>query len=370
MKPRTYLSLLSWLLLCFGFQSSGFAQDKVIEIKANVWHPPTQRLTTDCYKWAGKEIEQRTKGKVKFTWFVGGTMANEAKTHDAVVTGMVDLGITVANFAVMHLYPISSVFGLPFIVDSAVHAADMGNEMYQTIPELRQEYSKTKFLGITCSAVSNLHTVRPAPKTLEELKNLKILVFHAQMTDAQKALGGIPQFMKAADFYTAIQRGMADGCWFPDAPLRSWRFTELMQNHTMANLCGSPQSIQMNINTWNKLPPDVKKVFEDLGPSIARLHAHTLVNESDWVIQELKDRGDKFYYLPPDEKAKWIDKVKPLYAAYIEDLNKKGWNGGAIFEKVLAIAEKYRKNPLPPDSWWGRAGRKTGEGFVSVEQKK
>lgn len=290
------------------------------------------------------------------------------KTHDAVQGGVIDMAMTLAPFAFMHLYPISTAIGLPFMVDSAAHASDMGWEMWETIPEMKQEYSGMKFFGLSSSAISNLATVGAPPKTLNDLKGLRILVWHKQMVEAHKLLGGTGQFMRTADFYLAIQRGMADGAWFPDAPLRSYRLIELMGNHTMVNYLGAPQAIVMNLKKWKTLPPDVQKVFNDLTPSMARLHGHTLTNEAKWVIQDLKDRGDNFYYLPADERAKWIEKSKPMYDRWIQLLNKKGWDGQAIFDKVVAISKKYRKNPLPDDSWWGRAGRKTGAGFIPVEK--
>jgi hypothetical protein len=35
---------------------------------------------------------------------------------------------------------------------------------------------------------------------------------------------------------------------------------------------------------------------------------------------------------------------------------------------MMSIAEKWRKNPSQPDAWWGRAGRKTGDGFVPLTE--
>jgi TRAP-type C4-dicarboxylate transport system substrate-binding protein len=114
----------------------------------------------------------------------------------------------------------------------------------------------------------------------------------------------------------------------------------------------------MNKNTWKKLPPDVQKVFNNLRQSVGSLCGETLTTESAWVLEDLKARGDKVYVLTDEEKARWQEKVKPMYKEWIAKMNKRGMNGQEIFNKIMKIAEERRENPYKADSWWGEPGKK------------
>jgi TRAP-type C4-dicarboxylate transport system substrate-binding protein len=315
----------------------------------------------------GKEIEKRTKGKVKFKWFLGGTLVKDFQTYDALKNNVVDIAY-LAPFNFIDRFPITEGVALPFVVDNALHCADVSWEMYQTMPEMRKEYSEFHMMGLLSTAIMNIATIGPPPKTLDDLQKLRLGVISGPSARMTELLGAGTQSVKIADMYQAIQRKMVDGTVFPDAPLRSFRITELVANHTIGNFIVGPWGVAMAAQTWNKLPPDVKKVFDDLTPSMGMLSAACLDNEAAWVIEELKARGDTFYYLPPEERARWAEKCKPMHEAWIEKLNKKGMDGRAIYNKMMSIAEKWRKNPSQPDAWWGRAGRKTGDGFVPLSE--
>jgi len=329
------------------------------------------RLTTDAFLWWGKEVEKRTNGQVKFRWYPGGTLIKGRDSADGLMKGMVDFCIV--GLAAKHYFPVTNLILLPFVVDSPIHASEVLWQMYQTMPEMRKEYDKAKFktFGFFGSGMQEFiwrSGLKVLPKKLEDLKGLKIGCQFPAMKSLVDTLGGTAQMIKTADMYMALQRGMIDGTVWPLAPARSWKIIEVCNQYTMTNAFCAPQGFFMRRDFWEKLPPDVQKIFEDLTPSAGFLAAATLQNETIWVENELKARGDKFYYLSREEKKIWMEKSKPIYDAYIKELNEKGFDGKALFEKMLAISDKLRKNPMSPSKgWWGRAGKKTGNGFVPVE---
>jgi len=152
---------------------------------------------------------------------------------------------------------------------------------------------------------------------------------------------------------------MVEAAFFPDAPLRSFKLTEILNGHTMSNFSLGGLVYGMSPKKWKSLPPDVQKVFDELAFSAGCLAGTTLDNEAAWVVEELKKRGDEFHYLPPEEKARWRDKASSVREKmYIKPMDERGWKGKEIFAKLEAIAEETRKKPCGSESWWGRAGRK------------
>jgi len=359
MIMRNPYRLAQWILVTLMasslFLGTSFAE--VIEIKAASPYPVKHYLTADAFEWYGQEIEKRTNGKVKFKWFHAGTLARWPQSYEAVANGLCDLGVGGTVFVVKKM-PITMGLNLPFVTDNAKHAAMVALDMYNSIPEMKKEYQKVKVLGLYSTANVNLHTLVPPIKSLAEMKGVRIGASAPNVVMAMKLLGASAQPIKPQDLYMSLHRKMVDGIIFPDAPIRSMKLTDLISNHTMLNLLNATFGIFMNLKTWNKLPADVQKVFSETTLSVSALCGETLNNEAGWVIDELKNRGDKFYYLPPEEKAKWQAAVKPMYQGWIQALNKNGLNGQAIFDQMMAIAEKHRKNPYGTDSWWGNAGRK------------
>jgi TRAP-type C4-dicarboxylate transport system substrate-binding protein len=343
-------------LVFFAVPSLIHAAD-VITIKAATMHPAKHRLTDDSFSLYGKEVEKRTNGRVEFKWYLAGSLVNWGQSQQAVKTGLVDMVLVLPQWLHLPEYPVTRAMSLPFMGDSAAHAALTLYKMYQTIPEMREEYAHIKPLAFFSTAISNLHTMGPAPKTMEDLKGMRIWCASKVSVELVKCLGSSSRQTKLQDVYMAMQRGMADGLLFPNAPMRSFKLIELISNHTMGDFYVAPHIYAMNLKKWQSLPPDIQKVFEDLTLSAGCQAGATLTNESEWVIQELKKRGDKFHYLPPEEKARWRQAAQPMFDEWIADLNSRGWNGQAIYEKIMALSEEARKSPYKADDWWGRTGR-------------
>ena len=340
-------------LLCFAWAPAPGQAEEVIKLKAATIYPLKHRMVTDCFDIYTKEIEKRTNGKVTITWFHASSLVGQDRMHDAVSSGMVDMA-WLSIFQDPHLFPVSLGVGLPFMADSALHAAMIGHAMWEQIPELKDEWSKFKLLGLGSSDVTNMvYAKKIAPKTPEEMKGLRMGGGLSQLMDILKLLPCAPQYVKTEDIYLGLQRRMIDGVFFPDAPLRSFRFTDVTQGHTMGNFVVTPYALAMRKESWDKLPPEVQKVFNELDPSLILLAGHTLSNEGQWVIQALKERGDAFYYLTPEDKAQWSKLLNPLFEQYVTKLNEKGYDGAAILAKLKQISEDKRKNPDSESyDWW------------------
>ncbi|WP_310600624.1 TRAP transporter substrate-binding protein DctP [Desulfobulbus sp.] len=349
-------------VMCFAsIVHPAIEENGVIQIKAATpSHVITHRLSKDAYQLFGHDVEKRTNGKVKFTWFFGDSLIKPSQSYEALRAGVVDLVVVAA-----YLYPddftITEGLSLPFTMQNSAHAADVAWKMYKTIPEMRQEMKGFKFLGIFTSDVLNLHsTDGKLIKTLDEMKNIRVAVGSGSVAQMGKLFGMEPQLVGYSEVYMALQRNIASATLFPNAPLRSFRVTELTSAHTIANFKVDPMIIAMRQETWNELPPEVQQVFDELTPSFARLCGHTLTNEGTWVLEELKKRGDLFYTPPAEEVAKWKQAIKPMYDAWINRLDAKGLNGKAIFAQMIEISEQIKVTDTPEDAWWaqGRIGKK------------
>lgn len=343
-------------VLVFLIHTTAFANDK-ITIRVATIHPVTHIITEDGFKQYAKEITKRTNGKVQFQWYLGGTLVKWKQGNDALKTGLVDMVLPLDTNMYFNEYPITKAFGLPCMFDSAVHLSQTFYKMYMTTPELRKEFEHIKPLGFLATSISQLHAIKTPPKSLDDFKNMRILGFSKIAMELCDLMGASVRQMPVPDAYMALQRKLADAIYFPFAPLKSFKLTDILSAHSTGITIGAPMMYAMNMKKWNSLPPDVQKVFEEMTESAGLQAATVLTNRGKWTEQELKKRGDRFYKFTPGQIAEAKEKLQPMYQRYIDELNAKGLDGQAIFEKVKRYSEETRNSQVQPDSWWGKAGK-------------
>lgn len=335
------------------------ADAEEIVIKAAGTLPEGHRLNQDVFIPYMNEIEKRTNNRVKFKFYPGSTLVKTKQTYEAVTSGVVDVVFPMAMWSFEAQYPVSRILGFPFVVDSSLHGAYTFYRMFKEIPEVQKEFSDLKVIGFSCTGSANLAVVgEKVPKTLEEMKGLSVWAGSKKSIDVAKLLGMNPRSMKIEDLYMSLQRGSVDSALFAMAPARSYKIVEVVKNWMVMNAYVSEQPTVMNLNKWKSLPPDIQKVFDDLILSYTGLTGTTVDNESSWVEDELKQRGDNFYYLTAEQRKRCREITQPIFDEWISEVGKIGVDGKAVLKKIEALADDMTKHPYKPDSWWGRAGKK------------
>ena len=183
------------------------AADNVIEIKAGSVLPIKHRLSTDAFKQYGDEIERRTNGRIKFRWFLAGSLVTFETAKKGLKNGLVDMAFFVPVYVSPNEYPISMMLQLPFMVDSAAHAALTYYKAFQEIPEMREEYKDLKPHGFFSCSIADLHTKGPSPQNLEDIKGMRIWCSDRQSISMFKSLGASPRHTKIQDVYMSVQKG-------------------------------------------------------------------------------------------------------------------------------------------------------------------
>jgi TRAP-type C4-dicarboxylate transport system substrate-binding protein len=123
-----------------------------------------------------------------------------------------------------------------------------------------------------------------------------------------KALSGIPVNIGGPEVYEALQRGILDADLHPWETPVSYRWYEVVRYHTKTDMGPAALFIAtMNLNTWKKLPDDVKKVIDKYS------------GKYGFVEVAAKGMWDKYdtYYLDwlkkntKNEIIYWSDEIKP-----------------------------------------------------------
>jgi TRAP-type transport system periplasmic protein len=149
--------------------------------------------------------------------------------------------------------------------------------------------------------------------------------------------------MPASDLYDALQRGMVDGMLTDFAALKGFRFVEVVKYCTLANFYSLPMGFAINLKTWNSLPPDIQKVFEDLGGlRFAQENAKSF-DRNDLIGRDLAKGKIEVHGLSADQKRIWAAKFKDVNEKWVADMDAKGLPGKKVYEDALSLLTKYSK---------------------------
>ena len=289
-------------------------------------------------RWA-KEVEKRTNGKVNVQTFPGGTLLPAKNIFDGVISGTADIG----NFAMSYQpgrFPVSEAVDLPVGFKSSQVASLV---LYDLIEKYKpKEFEKVKILTVFTCPPTDFMTSSPV-RSLKDLrgKELRVSGTGAEMV---KLLGAIPIAMPQSETPEAIQKGVVKGVVSSMEILKDFNFAAYCPYATDANLFVVSFAVVMNQDKWNTLPPDVKKVMDELRREQT---VWTGKYVDDHVKEALVWSKQKYNHqviqLPATEKAEITKLLTPIVNSYIQRVTAQGIPGNEIMNDINKFKNKYEK---------------------------
>lgn len=340
--PVLFVILLLIMGLSFVLPMGVCAQE--INLRVASWMPAKSVDSAIADYWT-KMVEERTKGRVKFTVYKASALGFFKDHYDMAIKGISDISFFTIGLAPGR-FPIGEGLHLPFVIPSSEVGGKVINQLYKEFPEVRAEFHETHVLGLGTVDVWNIQSLKKPIETMKDLKGLKIRIASSAAAESVKALGGIPIGMPVPELYLALQKGVVDGCVMGWEGIKSFKLYELLKHYTdVGGFTTLTQGLFMNKGSWNKLPPDIQKIMgEELGlkwwaEEKGRMFHDKWGEESRALIEK---RGLKIYKLPPEEKKKWTAAVMPLREEWLKKMEAKGAPGGKILDRVAELVKQYQ----------------------------
>jgi TRAP-type C4-dicarboxylate transport system substrate-binding protein len=309
-----------------------------IELSYANFFPPTHIQAQLGESWA-KEIEKRTNGKVKITYYPGGALLKGPQVYDGVNKGIADIGMSVFGYS-RGVFPSMEAIDLPMGYPSGKVATAVINDFYKKFKP--EELNKVKIMYLHAHGPGLLHTKKPVNK-LEDVKGLKIRSygFNAKLAEA---LGGVPVAMGQGEVYESLQKGVVDATLSPMEVLKGWKQGEVIKETVDCRDVGysAGMYVVMNLDKWNSLPKDVQGVFEQVSEEWIPKHGEAW-DSSDKAGQEFTlSLGNKIVPLSPEESARWVKAAQPVIEGYIKDKGAKGLPAKEYVEFLQEDIKKYK----------------------------
>jgi TRAP-type C4-dicarboxylate transport system substrate-binding protein len=301
------------LMFVFGLQSAA------VELKFANYFPAPSMQSKVCEEFI-KDIEQKTKGQVKFKYFPGGTLLTAQRMYDGVVEGLADIGLSNIEYTYGR-FKATEILVLPHGFPTVWVSVHVVNDFYRRYKP--KEWENVKVLSFHTCPLYNIITVKKPVQKLEDLKGMSLRAIGV-VAKTVSALGGTPRTVPMAEAYDALTKGVIDGLMTPIETLETWKFAEIAKYVTEIWPIGQVNVFYliMNKNTWDKLPAEAKKVLEEY-PFEEKLAM--MWNEVDIRGRKYgSEKGVKFINLPQEEINRWKEKIKPVVDEYVKKMESEG----------------------------------------------
>jgi TRAP-type C4-dicarboxylate transport system substrate-binding protein len=269
----------------------------------------------DFYVPWSKKVTEDSHGALKIDLREGMAIANITNMYDRVMNDVVQIGFVLFNY-VQGKFPFSEVAALPNTAPDAEQGSDALWRLYQS-GALAAEFDQAKPLVLVALPQSLTH-LRSAPKTLDDLKGIK-LVAPTQMTAlAAKHMGAQPITLSSPEAYEAINRGTADGTILSWNVFFSFKIGEVTHYHIDQSMGTAAGMMFMSRKVYDSLSPEAKKAIDDnSGQAASRTFGKWWDNDNN-KNREIakKDQKQTVVTLDPKIKAEWEKKLEGAIAEW------------------------------------------------------
>lgn len=296
-----------------------------IEIKWSNYFPVSSTQSKICEEFM-KEIEAKTRGKVKFSYFPEGRLLSAPTMYYGVVEGISDIGFSNISYTVGR-FKVTELLDLPLGFPNAWVANHVANDFFKKFKP--KEWDKIHMLSMHASPVNVMMTVSKPVRKMEDLKGMSIRG-QGYIAEVAAALGSVPRMMPTPQTYDAALKNVIDGIYIPMETLRAFRFGEVVKYVTECWPIGQVYTfyLVMNKDTWNMLPDDVKKVFNEY--PFEDKFAQTW-NEMDIDGKKVGlEKQLEFIQLSPEEAQNWVKAAETVVEKYVKSMVSEGFKEAEV----------------------------------------
>jgi len=285
-------------------------------------------------------VKARSGGRVDFVYYPTEQLAKMAQGFEALSTGICDIwysfyGLYVGTVPLFNYSQLTFQFiNVPHI--QAAYEAGVKDILDTDLKKHNQiilaQLNSSGDIG-SCFFTNNKQVKAPA-----DLKGLKIRVPSAEMGRLVELCGGAPVSMSSAEYVMALQKGTIDGVCTDLEGGSKQKLQDMITNVSVINMQFPTVYTNMNLTTWNKLPPDLQAIFtEEFGKKIWQALRDMAPQIGAANTKVFLDKNVALYYPTEAELIQWREIAKPLPEMWIATPGV-----GDTGRKILDIIAKTR----------------------------
>lgn len=344
MKNLRFPVLLFLALVLFVLPVAGCGQqatDETITLVFSFHDPDTNHQNVGIFQPWFDMIEERTDGRVQFEAHYNGELVDVSGAYDAVLNGTVDMAVILPS--TLAQFPLAQIVSTPFFDVFTWKPSLVYNELYQEYSEFQAEYSGVKPLILYCMSPGFIGTTEKEVRTLEDNAGLKMITADAFQADRAQALGQVPVSCPPPEFYTTLEKNIADGGDVVTLPeMITYNWADVIENITLAPFLHMASAVIMNQEKWESLPADIQEIIDDSIPEAVELADQSQILAYKDALERLPTEfGTTIITLSASELARFAAADEPVRDAFIASLDAEGLPASEIYADYRTLSEKY-----------------------------
>jgi TRAP-type C4-dicarboxylate transport system substrate-binding protein len=223
------------------------------------------------------------------------------------------------------------------------------DDLADKFPAFQKQFDDQNQVQLTSySSIDNYGVFTKDPiEKIADLNGKKILAAGANALYI-KAVGGVNVLSNLTQQYNDLKSGVADGTiiW-PEATI-TFKLVEVAPYYLETDFgTGVNKSVTVNKEVWESLPPDVKKVLQEVAIDYRVQMAKAVVDLADASIKKFKAAGGKIRSLSEEEKKRWADMMPNIAMNLAEDVEKqKGYPAKKILTGYMEALKAAGEKPV------------------------
>jgi TRAP-type transport system periplasmic protein len=310
MKLRLVATALAAVSLCAAVAAQN------MRISISIAQNSHQGIAIDTF---AKEVEARTKGRIKVQPFYSGSLGGERESIEAVQLGTQELTFT-STGPVPNFVPEARILDVPFLFRDKAHAravldSSIGAEMLAKF-----EAKGFKALAWGENGIRHMTNSKRAVNAPEDLKGLKMRTMENPVhIAAYKGFGIVTTPMAFPEVFTALQQGTVDGQENPLSVIMAAKFEQVQKHLSLTGHVYSPAIFLMNKASFDKLSAEDKNHFLEAAKVAVKANRARVDEDDAKGVAELKAKGMQVIEV---DKAKFVAALGPVNAEFEKQFGK------------------------------------------------
>jgi TRAP-type transport system periplasmic protein len=265
-------------------------------------------------EWWGKELDRRSGGAIKVTFYWSESMGKATELLDLVGSGGVELASTSPAYYPARL-PYSAVTHLPMLLKDNKQAQLVQTDL-MALPPLVAENKRNKVVPLMWHSLPSYRLICTKPiRTMADFKGAKLRSFGEYLPVLWKSIGAVGVTVLPPEIYEGLQRGNIDCAYLSldiAANLKLYEVAKYVIDLNFGAISAWP--VYMNAEYWSKLPEGTRKLIAEVSQEAAARERDAVADAATAGLETMKKNGvqivefkesEAFHKAAPDMLEVW-----------------------------------------------------------------
>ncbi len=337
--PRALLGMAAAALFTGAAAGAAVAQDKPVQLKLSHWVPPSHPLQAAIQDWAD-DLKKASGGTISSVIFPAEQLGKAFDHYDMARDGIADLAYINPGYQPGR-FPAIAAGELPFLFGDAKGGSGALDAWYRkyAAAEMKDVHYCFAFVNDGSTIHSRRQITTPA-----DVKGLKLRPADATMGAYTTLMGGSNVQASAPGSRDLLERGVADGIYFPWGSLVLFGIDKVTKFHIDSPIYVTTFVWVMNKAKYEAMSPGQKKAVDDHCTTewAVRFASPWVDFEHAGIAKVRAEPGHVLTELTPAQLAEWKKAAEPLKASWADGARKAGLDPDAAFKELQDQLAKYK----------------------------